>query len=396
MLIEKFYGRLEIHREEKIIYARFLSPHRVISTSRAAGGLTSDLDFVINHQSCEPQNHYLPLIVKTWSDQDRYRHLVCDRHNLPADRSAILGTAANMNNAAVIQEDFRDLIVAAVVTGGVETNAGRIGDPAPVYEIDGRFESIDGSRPVEHGTINIMLFINRELTDGALVRSVMTATEAKTAALAELAVNSRYSDGLATGTGTDQIAVACLLGTGLPLTGAGKHTKLGEMIGRVTARAVKQTLVRQNGLTPDRQCSVRKHLERFGLEIGEAGKRRMKEKIMSLLPEDRAGVLAENFDVIDRDPLTAAAVAALVHVRDKIVWGIFPENCLAEIMTTQGALAAAAASGKYERLNFYREKLAEKSPPIKAGPFLDYVLEALAMGFNEKWEQYEDVGGLGD
>ena len=33
------------------------------------------------------------------------------------------------------------------------------------------------------------------------VRAVMTATEAKTAALQELALSSRYSDGLATGTG---------------------------------------------------------------------------------------------------------------------------------------------------------------------------------------------------
>ncbi len=34
----------------------------------------------------------------------------------------------------------------------------------------------------------------------------MMATEAKTAAFQELSVNSRYSDGLAIGTGTDQIA----------------------------------------------------------------------------------------------------------------------------------------------------------------------------------------------
>ena len=73
------------------------------------------------------------------------------------------------------------------------------------------------------GTINTILCINKELTHGAMVRSVMMATEAKTAALQEL--NSCYSNGFATGTGTDQIAVACTLTEKSPLTSAGKHSK---------------------------------------------------------------------------------------------------------------------------------------------------------------------------
>jgi hypothetical protein len=43
MLLGGFYDGLEIHREEKIVYARFLVPHRVISTCMAAGGLRDDL-----------------------------------------------------------------------------------------------------------------------------------------------------------------------------------------------------------------------------------------------------------------------------------------------------------------------------------------------------------------
>jgi predicted ATPase len=37
MLIDTFYEGVEIHRREKIIFARFLHPHSVISTCRAAG-----------------------------------------------------------------------------------------------------------------------------------------------------------------------------------------------------------------------------------------------------------------------------------------------------------------------------------------------------------------------
>lgn len=43
MLLDTYYDGIEIHRREKIIYARFLSPHRVISTCRAAGGMHDDL-----------------------------------------------------------------------------------------------------------------------------------------------------------------------------------------------------------------------------------------------------------------------------------------------------------------------------------------------------------------
>ena len=152
-----------------------------------------------------------------------------------------------MRYAVTKQANFRDLLVVAVCTGGVETNAGRAGDPATVYERDGTYERVSGEQ-AHHGTINTMLFINRELTPAALVNTVMTATEAKTAALQELDVNSRYSQGLATGTGTDQIGVAAQLEKGVPLTSAGKHTVLGELIGKTVSGAVKATLALQDSL----------------------------------------------------------------------------------------------------------------------------------------------------
>jgi len=43
MRIDTFYDGVEIHREEKIIYAKFLIPHQVLSTCRAAGGMQTGL-----------------------------------------------------------------------------------------------------------------------------------------------------------------------------------------------------------------------------------------------------------------------------------------------------------------------------------------------------------------
>ena len=57
MLLGTYYDGVELHRDDKILYARFLTPHRVISTCSAAGGLRDDLEYLYNHQSCEPSGH---------------------------------------------------------------------------------------------------------------------------------------------------------------------------------------------------------------------------------------------------------------------------------------------------------------------------------------------------
>ncbi|MGD9124502.1 MAG: adenosylcobinamide amidohydrolase [Desulfarculaceae bacterium] len=381
MLLGVFYDALELQRRQKIIIARFLKPHKVISTCRAAGGLRDDLSCVYNHQACEPTGHHRGMPVSAWSDPIEYRRLIAEQHHLEAKACATLGTAANMNNAAVCEQSFREQTVVAVATGGVETNAGRIGDPAFMYEHDGQHQKLNQSAAPEQGTINTMLFINKELTPGAMVRTIMTATEAKTAVLQELAVNSRYSNGLATGTGTDQIAVSCMQDTGTPLTGAGKHSKLGELIGRAVYGAIKKTLAVQNELTPAGQGSARIHLERFG-----AGREEFLAKICSHLNGDQAKLLKDNYDCINRDPMTVAAVAALVHLRDKLTWGVLPAECQPEIMASYAAQVAAAVSGKYELINEYREILAPTQDPAGDQEFLDLVCRAFAQGFAGKWD----------
>lgn len=387
MLLGKYYNAIEIHRADKIIFAAFLKPHRLLSTCRAAGGLREGFSHVYNHQSCEPAGHSHGLPKTVMTDPQAYNQFICERHGLPADSCATLGTAANMNNAAIVRETCRALEVIAVCTGGVECNAGRAGDPASVYESDNGFEKMDAAQKFEeHGTINTMIFINRELTEGAMVRVVMTATEAKTAVLQELAVNSRYSDGLATGTGTDQIAVACQCDTGKPLTSAGKHCKLGELIGKSVYQAIKQTLALQNGLTPPGQCSSKIHLERFG-----ADREQMISGVGHYLTVDQRKLLANNFDAVDRDPVTVAAVAALVHLRDKFAWGILPESCRPEVFSTYGAQLTAAVSGNDSRMDEYREKMAAHIHEVEATDFLSLVYRAFALGFKEKWKWHSGL-----
>jgi hypothetical protein len=251
-----------------------------------------------------------------------------------------------------------------------------------VYERDGTYERASIDPPVLHGTINTLLFISRELMPAAMVNAVMTATEAKTAALQELDVNSRYSNGLATGTGTDQIGVAARLETGTPLASAGKHTVLGELIGKTVCNAVKETLALQDSLTPESQRSAVRHLERFG-----ASRDSMRASVAALLSKGKGALLAANFTVIERDPLVVAAVAALAHVRDKVAWGILPRSCIPELWATYGAQISAAVSGIYERLPVYRAALAAAGSTSSDDDLLSLVGQAFALGFQDKWPE---------
>jgi adenosylcobinamide amidohydrolase len=386
MLLDTFYDGVEIHREEKIIYAKFLLPHRVLSTCRVAGGLRDDIRYLYNHQSCEPAGHMHKLAQTAIRDPEVYRKKISECSGLPAEACATLGTAANMNNASIKTRTFRDLSVTAVCTGGVEANAGRAGDQATVIEAPDGFIRLQPSAAMPGpGTINTMIFINKPLISGAMVRVIMTATEAKSAALQELAVNSRYSDGLATGTGTDQIAVAAAQTDEPPLTSAGKHAKLGELIARSVINAVKGTLALQNSLTPAGQCSAKIHLERFGLT-----RQKMIEIICRNLSEGQANLLRKNFSEIERDPVTVAAVAAMVHLKDKFSWGILPITCWSEVMGTYAAQVACAVNGDYTRMAAYRKLLAPTQGDNGNGVLVDLACRALGMGFADKWKELPD------
>ena len=96
-------------------------------------------------------------------------------------------TAASMNNAALHTVSYDDFSVTAIVTAGVRSNGGRIGDPASWHE---KAENDFHTTP---GTINILLYVEAFLSAEALAQALMSCTEAKTAALQELLIPSRYS-----------------------------------------------------------------------------------------------------------------------------------------------------------------------------------------------------------
>ena len=93
----------------------------------------------------------------------------------------------------------------------------------------------------------ISLIPSLAAADGGMARAIITATEAKTAALEDLHVPSTYTkNGQATGTGTDSIIVVS--GTSGPrVTYPGGHSRIGELMGKAVYEAVVEALGKQNG-----------------------------------------------------------------------------------------------------------------------------------------------------
>ncbi|MDB5054884.1 MAG: hypothetical protein JWM44_2934 [Bacilli bacterium] len=93
------------------------------------------------------------------------------------------------------------------------------------------------------GTINIIVLIEGLLTDSAMVNAVITATEAKAAAMDDLKIKVREGNHIATGTTTDAVIIATTR-RGENYAYAGTATKLGYLIGKTVYDAAKESTLR--------------------------------------------------------------------------------------------------------------------------------------------------------
>jgi len=227
----------------KTLVIDFKTPQTVLSTLEGfRSGITT------------AANHYLP--PPAWQmahamTPEAMTHRILDVIEKKPSSSALLMTGADMDHVTVTTKSFKEMTVFAAVTAGVGSNAQRAGKSTGSY--------------YEPGTINIILMTNMALSPRAMTRSLIAATEAKTAALADLDIRSSDDPAVwqATGTGTDNILV--VQGTGPKIDGAGGHTKMGELIARAVHEGVTRAVFLQNGLTPGRSVFQRLAERRISL-----------------------------------------------------------------------------------------------------------------------------------
>jgi adenosylcobinamide amidohydrolase len=360
-----------IRRSGRFIVVALRTPHRVMSTSVKNGGIVEHVAFLVNHQSCEGSGHE----SRSWAfhgSQEAYHDSVCAEIDTPPDATALMGTAASMHYAAITRATDHDVNVVAVVTAGVQTNATAAGDPANWRETRDGLAKV----PEVAGTINTMLLVDTPVMPGVLARLAMNATEAKSAALQRLAVPSRYSPDLATGTGTDQFCIAAPVAGAPVLTSASPHMKFGEIVGTAVRDATLEALRWQNGLEASYTRGVFHALGRYGLSEAT-----IFDDLAPLLSAQDVELLRRNSKSVFYEPLVGAAAHALATVLDRARHGAVPASVLRDAVVQQAAALAVSLAGQPDRWPEFRLRLHETSDedPVRL------VLRAIALGWSEKW-----------
>lgn len=328
----------------KTLMIEFREPVRVVSTLEGERkGVTS------------AGNHYFP--PPCWNighrcGLDRWKAHVFKALGKSEKNCSLLFTGADMGNLAVKTARFREMEVFALVTAGVESNAMRM--------------SVDEGLFYEPGTINIVLLTNMRLTPRAMTRAILTATEAKTAAMQDLDVRSSVNPAgvQATGTGTDEVLV--VEGRGRKIDGAGGHCKLGELIAKAVYDGVREAVLRQNAMGAPR--SVFRRLEERRIPVMGVIRKRLCAGDASCASKNLA-----RFEDLLLEPRLAGfleTALALSDARERTLvtdLGAYRDWC--------GSVADGIAGGKRGE---WRDYVPEEAAPPVLRMALDALLNGLA------------------
>ncbi|MBM7602984.1 iron complex transport system ATP-binding protein [Metabacillus crassostreae] len=190
------------------IHIYFPKPLRTISNAVLGEGLYWSRNFCnfhvpYNYNCSNPKQD-----IQNWLQQA----------NISSYDTVGMMTAVILKDKSVIRENIEGVEILSIITAGVG-NA-----------VDITHDHRDSSNKI--GTVNIMVFLDAHLTDGALVNSIQSVTEAKTKAFYDLNIKDHNTQTIATGTSTDSTLIASTQhGELTPYAGSG--TSLGKAIGKV-------------------------------------------------------------------------------------------------------------------------------------------------------------------
>ena len=214
---------VQLFGTEDFVHVRFAESHRALSSAVLNGGFCEASDFLnvrVPKHSSEPME-----------DPAVSLQLISDRLQCEGVTVGMM-TAASLDSLRVMSETVDGETLSVVVTTGLD-NARRAGDAAEYRTL--------GAVPGERGTINLAIVTSVHLTPEAFVEMIAVATEAKVAMLHDLGITSPVSGRLATGTGTDAIAVFSGRGRHHARF-AGKHTLLGERVAVMVMATIRSSV----------------------------------------------------------------------------------------------------------------------------------------------------------
>lgn len=212
-----------LNQTSQHIHVEFNIPHQILSSAVLNGGLVY-ADHIVNLK--------VPKCVSAPSSPQLTLTTYCENANWNGNSVGMM-TAASMDSFRMAKESVQGIDIIVLVTSGL-ANARRVGDLAE--------HRIMAAESEEVGTINIIMITSAILTGAAMVEALLIMTEAKTAALQDAGIKSPISNKIATGTGTDSIAVVSGHGPDT-VNYCGKHVLFGEILGRMVTDTVASSIL---------------------------------------------------------------------------------------------------------------------------------------------------------
>ncbi|MFX3635556.1 MAG: adenosylcobinamide amidohydrolase [Candidatus Pristimantibacillus sp.] len=144
-------------------------------------------------------------------------------------RTVGLLTAAKLTHASIVEVEGDRFTLLCCTTSGTG-NAARAGMPRETFSA------------YTAGTINTILLVDGQMTDSAMVNAIITASEAKAAALQDLKIVDFENGNIATGTTTDAVVIGVSQNEqyGALHAYAGTATTIGNAIGQLVYDTVHE------------------------------------------------------------------------------------------------------------------------------------------------------------
>jgi adenosylcobinamide amidohydrolase len=251
---------------DRTLAVALAEPWLVLSWAPLRGGVTR-ANLIVNHQvelgeraaTEAPQAHLRGIVRRFRCDPRSVVALGYAGNSIVAKATAEavgavsavgMMTGAKVARAGYTKLEGEGLAVGAWSTAGC-SNALRVGDRATVGVPRAVEMNTRRSQSLEPGTINIIVAISQPLSRSAMAEALQIAVEARVTAVLEAGITSVLSGALATGTGTDCIAIAAPIAAvsdrANTIIYCGKHTLPGELIGRAVMRSCGTALARALG-----------------------------------------------------------------------------------------------------------------------------------------------------
>nr|WP_281176397.1 adenosylcobinamide amidohydrolase [Alicyclobacillus ferrooxydans] len=213
-----FWENRGVHwtQNRELIHIRSNGRLRTISSAIHGGGMNNLCD-IVNFKVPKTYNCEAPKLDLS---------LQLSKLGIQENNAAALMTAARLEDAGWAEVQGAQWSILVCVTAGF-SNAARVGG--------------EYLKSLEPGTINTIVIVDGYMTEEAFVESVITVTEAKAAALSDLAVTCL--DGrIATGTTTDAVVVGATQNPEYqrecPIEYTGLATEFGERLATAVYTAI--------------------------------------------------------------------------------------------------------------------------------------------------------------